>query len=313
MKKSLYSLIALGLFVSLISCDSLRQEVNPDRLNREAAKLVVTCFLSPQDTVLAVKVARSQPVLGENNGFFNTEIDVLNATVLLSEGNQSVTLRYDVRLGYYQAAITQLPVIAGRTYTLVVQTPAGERAEASCTVPESVALNEIVLDSAVTNDFGRSTKQYYARLHWRDPAGKPNFYQLAGDNGFTQLVRYQPSPNAPPRDTLFQLRSSWSFDNGSTTTDLGRDGQDLVSERGRLAMFNYFVNGIQQLSRPVGQVNGYLLNVDENYFRYQDAVARQSQVSGNPFAEPVPVPSNIQGALGCFGAYNRSTLTTILK
>lgn len=313
-KKSFFPTLSVCLIFWLMGCDSLRREVDPDRLNREAAKLVVTCFLSPQDTVLAVKVSRSQPVLEENTGFSYAGINVPDATVMLSEGGRSVTLRYDARLGYYQAAISQLPVVVGRTYTLAVQTPTGERAEANCTVPESIALNEIVLDSAIANDFGLTVKRYYARLRWRDPAGKPNFYQLVGDNEYTQRSWYQPSPNTPIRDTLYQLRGNWLFDNGSTSTDIGRDGQELVSVRGRLAMFYTFINGQQELSsRPVGQLNAYLLHVDENYYRYYDAVERQSQVSGNPFAEPVPVPSNIQGALGCFGAYNRSTLTMTLK
>jgi hypothetical protein len=311
MNKSLYLLTALCLFFSLVSCDSLRQEVNPDRLNREAAKLVVTCFLSPQDTVLAAKVARSETVLGESTGYFNAGVNVSDAIVTLSEGGRSVALRYDAKLGYYRATISQLPIVAGQTYSLVVQTPAGERAEASCTVPESVALNEIVIDSAVTNDFGLSTKRYYARLRWRDPVGRPNFYQLAGDNAYRTY--YQPIPNAPSRDTLLTTRQSWNFTNGSTSTDVGRDGQDLLSVRGQLAMQLSWVNGIQLPSKPVGQINAYLLNVDQAYYQYQDAVERQSQVLGNPFAEPVPIPTNIQGALGCFGAYNRSALTMELK
>ena len=312
-KKPFSPTLLVCLIFWLMGCDSLRQEVEPDRLNREAAKLVVTCFLSPQDTVLAVKVSRSQPVLGETNGFSYAGINVPDATVLLSEGGRSATLRYDARLGYYQAAISQLPVIVGRTYTLAVQTPAGERAEASCTVPESITLNEIVLDSSITNDFGLTTKQYYARLRWRDPVGKPNFYQLMGDNEYTQRSRYQPSPNTPVRDTLYQLRGNWFFDNGSTSTDIGRDGQELVSVRGRLAMTYEWTNGNQLINRPVGQLNAHLLHVDESYYRYYDAVERQAQVLGNPFAEPVPIPTNIQGAFGCFAGYNRSTLTVVLK
>ena len=313
MKKLLYLPVALCFFFSLTSCESLRQEVNPDRLNRESAKLVVTCFLSPQDTVLAAKIARSETVLGESTGNFNAGANVSDAIVTLSEGGRSVTLRYDAKLGHYQAAISQLPIVAGRTYSIAVQTPAGERAEASCTVPEFVVLKYIMLDSAITNDFGRSMKRYYARLRWLDPAGKPNFYQFMGDNEYTYTTSYRPDPNLPWRDTLFTTRQNWYFTNGSTNTDFGRDGQDLESARGQLAMQLSFTNGQQDSSRPVGQLNAHLLNVDENYYRYQDAVERQSQVLGNPFAEPVPIPSNIQGALGCFGAYNRSTITMTLK
>jgi len=306
------SLFILGL-IAFSGCDSLRQEVNPDRLNREAAKLVVTCFLSPQDTVLAVKVTRSQPVLGVSTSFSYQGVDVTNATVTLAEGSRTATLHYDGKLGYYRAPVSLLPIVAGRTYSISVQTPAGEQATASTFIPELVPLTDILLDSAITNEYGRATKQYYVRLRWRDPAGKPNFYQIMGDNEHTYTNQYRPSPSAPVRDTTVTSRGKWFFNNSSTTTDIGRDGQELVSARGRLSTVYSFTNGKQDLSRPVGKLNAYLLNVDEAYFRYYDAVERQNQLGDNPFAEPVPVPTNILGGLGCFAGYNRSSLTIELK
>ena len=313
-KLGAFSLLAFAL-IYLSGCDSLRQEVDPDRLNRESAKLVVNCFLSPQDTVLAVKITRSQPVLGETVGFSYAGNSVNDATVTLSEGSRSATLKFDYRKGYYQAAISQLPIVTGRTYSIVVHTPAGERAEASCTVPELILLNDILIDTVETREYGLATKKYQARLRWRDPAGKPNYYQLAGDNEYIYQSQYWSSstPKIPPRDTLYKSQGNWHFDKESTSTDQGRDGQDLVSVRGRLAIGYSWTNGKQTPSRPVGRLNAYLLNVDENYYRYYDAIERQSRVIDNPFAEPVPVPSNIQGGLGCFSAYNRSTLTMTLK
>jgi hypothetical protein len=88
----------------------------------------------------------------------------------------------------------------------------------------------------------------------------------------------------------------------------------MASTQARLPPFSYTrINGVWVSTPPSGRLDGYLLNVDENYYRYHDGVARQDEVRDNPFAEPVPIPTNIQGGLGCFGAYNRSTLTLYLK
>ncbi|MBC7571767.1 MAG: DUF4249 family protein, partial [Spirosoma sp.] len=154
--------------------------------------------------------------------------------------------------------------------------------------------------------------EYYARLRWLDPAGEVNFYRVAGQNEYTYKTQIRSTPNGPVRDSLIRGQDSWVFNNGSTTTDLGRDGQELISSRGRLAMVYNFRNG-EQPSRPKGKLTAYLLNVDENYYRYHDEVARQSKVRNNPFAEPVLIQTNVRGGLGCFGAYNKSTLVIQLK
>lgn len=316
MLKSFYALSTA--VIVLTGCDSLKQEVEPKGIVREPEKLVVACFISPQDTVLAARISRSSPVLGVSSQY---NPDVSNATVTLSDGNRSVTLRttfdqngsYGFSKLYYRVPARELPIVVGKTYTLTVRVPDGRQVTATCTVPGPVALQELALDSAVLNEFGRSRKEYYARLRWRDPAGQVNFYRVAGDSEYTYTTQIRTSANAPVRDTLIRTRSSWFFNNGSTTTDLGRDGQEFVSGRGRLPIAYVWVNGQQQASRPTGQINAYLLNVDENYYRYHDAVERQNEVGGNPFAEPVPILGNIQGGLGCFGAYNRSALTVNLQ
>ncbi|AQG80766.1 DUF4249 domain-containing protein [Spirosoma montaniterrae] len=304
--------IVVGLL--LTGCDSLRQEVEPKGLTQEPEKLVVACFISPQDTVLAVRVSRSSPVLGTVN---SSQPDIPNATVTLSDGDRSVTLQraFNQQIGYlyYRATPTQLPIVVGRTYTLTVRVPDGRQVSATCTVPGPVALQSMTLDSAVVNEFGRTRKEYYARLRWRDPAGQVNYYRVAGNNEYVYTSRTGGSPNRPSRDTLIRQTGNWFFDNGSTTTDVGRDGQEFVSGRGRLSVAYIWQNGQQQVSRPTGRVNGYLLNVDENYYRYHDAVERQNRVGENPFAEPVLIPSNIQNGLGCFGAFNKSTLSVELK
>ncbi len=297
----------------LVGCNSLKQEVDPRGLGSEPEKIVVACFISPQDTVLAARIGRSSTILGPDN---RAVPDIPNAIVTMSDGTRSVVLKktIDEVLGYtyYRAKPEQLPVIVGKTYTLTISVPNGQTVTASCTVPGPVAPDDVLVDSTVTTNFGLTRTEYYARLRWLDPAGEVNFYRVAGQNEYIYKTQIRSTPNGPVRDSLIRGQDSWVFNNGSTTTDLGRDGQELISSRGRLAMVYNFRNG-EQPSRPKGKLTAYLLNVDENYYHYYDEVERQSKVRNNPFAEPVLIQTNIRGGLGCFGAYNESTLVTELK
>ena len=55
------------------------------------------------------------------------------------------------------------------------------------------------------------------------------------------------------------------------------------------------------------------MSVDQAYYQFQEAVIRQRRSRNNPFAEPVLIPSNIDGGLGCFAGYNNAILTKTLK
>ena len=319
-KTGAFSLLAFGVVV-LYGCDSLRQEVNPDRLNRESAKLVVNCFLSPQDTVLAVKVTRSLPVLGDGTGATAvTGTNVVDATVTISDGARSVSLKYDntqfprdAAQPFYSVDARQLPIVAGHTYKLTVRTPAGEIATSTCTVPGAVIMTGVSFDSLDENQFGRKFKRYFVRSRWTDPAGQINYYQVSGLFRFVRLCQNCPA-NQADREEFNYL--NFSDNTASLQTDRSSDGSSMISGRGFLG--GYFENGGnsspnfgRQYKKAIVTIN--LLNTDQAYYQYQDAIERQNQSGDNPFAEPVLIPTNVQGGLGCFAGYNRSTLTINLK
>jgi len=336
------ALFALLPFLSLFlfSCDSLRNEVDPNRLNKEAAKLVVTGFISPQDTVLAVQVNRSVPVLGQSNAIR----DVANATVTIRDGSQSVTLRYAVNynrqnVNLYWASARSFPIVAGKTYTLTVETPNGQKATGQCTVPARAPIPELQLDSAVVSrgfaSFGTNgrqdvyTKEYTVRARWFDIGGQRNYYRVAG------LFQYQATPPASStavNPVIIQTVSfNANFSNSGTVADSpSTDGGLLTS---RESVFyrpnqNFIVSGPTgttvtsqadasqlQLGKLLrfGVLTISLLHTDEMYYRYHDAISRQQDTGDNPFAEPVQIPTNISDGLGCFAGYNRSVVVLRVK
>ncbi|GAB3559651.1 hypothetical protein GCM10027577_52470 [Spirosoma fluminis] len=269
------------------------------------------CFLSPQDTVLAVKVSRSQTVLSDSS---NTSAydNIPGAVVTLSEGGRTVALYTQTNKisssDYYRVAASRFPIIAGRTYKLVVQTAGGERAESSCTIPASVKLESLDFDSTIVNQIIRQQRRYFVRAHWQDPAAETNFYQLAG------TFQYVTSkPDTTRRVEFRTLR--FDTNTSSLQTDDNSQGSKMASERA-------FINSRTPNTNASGSFLGNfksakvvvgLLSTDRAYYNYQYAVGRQAQASGNPFAEPVLIPSNIQGGLGCFAGYNKSTVVLTLK
>jgi hypothetical protein len=304
MKKYLGVLFGL---MGLLACDSLKQEVNPAGIDAGVEKLVVVCFISPQDTVLTAEVALSYPVLGEVN---RAGYRVNNATITLSEGDRDIVLeRRDGKYPgqyYYGADPKKFPIETGHTYRLTVQIPDGRKVEAVCQVPKALVARDIVLDSIQVVEKGLSGNDYFVRLRWQDPAGEPNYYRYAG------VFKYLPVgfsfPNAP--------KPSWSSnfidfrqdnDERELVDDQQHDGEMLSSSRG---FIRFYGNDPVPLSQRVEQLECEidLLHTDANYYRYHQAIQRKEQVRGNPFAEPVLVPTNISGGLGCFGAYNRSRI-----
>lgn len=304
----LHSLFVVSLFL-LISCDSLRNEVDPSQLTREPAKLVVTCFLSPQDLVLAAKITQTLTVLHPSQGAAGVN-PVVNATVKLSEGNKSVFLQYDASLDVYRADSKKLAVLAGRTYTLTVQIPKRPPLTSTCTVPEVVKLAGAVFDSITEEQSGRQYRRYFVRARWQDPAGKPNFYQVTG------LFRSVPGCSSCESNSGGQTVEAVSYvsfepGEGNVLRDAAMQGRMMTSEPGYVSSVP--IDNKQptpfkrQYKRALVILN--LLNTDQFYYAYQNGIRQQAETAGNPFAEPVPIPSNIKGALGCFGAYNRSTLS----
>lgn len=306
------TLVAYYLFI-VSGCETLRNEVSPGQFSGAKPTLVVTCFLSPQDLVLAAKVSRTRPVF-ESQPTTVPNSDIIDATVRLSQGSRSVQLRYDAALGFYRADVKALPIVAGNTYQLSVRTPAKEQATSTCTIPMPVTLTGTTFDSLTDSQSGKASTRYFVRARWRDPAGQANYYQVTGLFRYVKnYTKDNRSATLPPKEEVSTLQ--FDTNEGTLMNDEIKEGSAMVSQPA------YLIGPATSTPQRSGFRTQYkvavvilnLLHTSTAYYQYQDAIIRQAQVAGNPFAEPVSVPSNIQGALGCFGAYNRSTVAVRLK
>lgn len=294
----------------LSGCAGLKEEVDPYRLLGKEKKLVVNGLISPQDQVLMVKIDYPRSIVdGDTTDTWSSAdyAEIANSVVTLSTSGKTVRLDYDG--DSFSISASRLPVIAGNTYQLRIQTPAGKQLAASCVVPYAVKTMRVRFDSVATLQNGTTLKRYFVTSHWTKPAVTPGYYQLAG------LFRYTPGCPTCARGAApaSERTNAIQFDDLDET---------LLENKGAAAagfdsMPAYLVDqgkspeqaatGPFRTIYKAATVSVDLFSVDENYFLYQSAAVQQIKTKGNPFAEPVSLPSNISGGLGCFGAYNKST------
>lgn len=304
-------LSGLLVWVGLAGCGSLRNEVSPDQLGLASAKLVIHGFLSPQDTTLAIKVSQSRTVTGDSLSSALTDGNITDAVVTLTDGSRSVRLRYKANgATYYSAPATQLPILPGHTYQLTVVTADGQQARSQCTIPAPVRLSAVVIDSLTETQGRGQVRRYFARARWQDPAGPGNYYQVAGA---FQVVTGTSATTG--KNTVVYNNLGFDDDNRGLSADTDADGGSLVSGRaflGNIPLDGATPKGFRQQYRG-SRLRVELYSVEASYYQYRSAVIRQGRVRNNPFAEPVLIPSNIGGGLGCFAGYNQSAIETVVN
>jgi hypothetical protein len=294
MQKSAFLYLALGLL--LAACE---KEVAGIKLPESDAKLVVQCFISPQDDYLTAFVSRSVPVLGPANP---ADIQVQDATVALSDGVRSVRLSYDASQSAYihrhRADGEPFNVVPGKVYSLRVTTPQGEVVTAACTVPAAPPAT-IVVSADSARDDNKNRYYYRMRVIWPDPPDQVNYYRVDGYADATTEQTYDGEPTAG-----IIVPAEWEA--SAFIRDEGRDGVLMVSPWG---------NCRDNTNKPFLRCLLYasVLHTDEHYYRYHHSVRRARQSQDNPFAEPVLVYSNTEGGLGIFAAFTQTTSVVQIK
>lgn len=317
-------LLSLFIAASLVGCTNLRTEIDPDDLPGEPEKLVVYGYISPQDTVLSVRVGRSKPVLGD--GAEAVPFNITNATVLMSNGSQSVPLIYTASDQIYRAKASALPIRTGQTYRLTVSTPDGKRVTAQATVPKPIPIQSIRLDSSIVEVTSAWRKVYLATISWQDPDGEDNYYRYGGTFDWNPNAAYpidgQPKPTATValRAVTFQRENT----TGNLLSDDNADGSVLNSQSTNeivnISVPDNVANPQAQAAQirlsslyPGARLTAQLLHLEKLYYQYANAVINQRRNRDNPFAEPVFIPTNIEGGLGCFVGYNRTEKVLLFR
>lgn len=311
MNRHIIYILITGIW--LLSCE---KEVKNIKLPNSDPKLVITGFISPQDTVIRVNVNKSVPVFGKPV----PPEDLSGCLVELSDGTRTVGLAYtpkqtnipdpypfpyhfptDDRSGAdFTLKATGFPIQPGVTYFLKVSTPEGLQATSTCTVPplQNYSL-EWQIDTVRDVNAPPGYKNYELMMQWQDAPGTPNFYRIHADIIRMEIIDGQSYP--------YQQSAYW--EERPFFTDSQKDGEKFTSDKGTI--WSYRMVNQPSDGNTESDLYVYLLDTDKNYYDYHESLDKYE--GDNPFAEPVLIYSNISGGLGIFAAYNRTTVAVDLK
>jgi hypothetical protein len=337
MKKYSLLLVFIMTVSVLTSCETVLENVVVPYEDR----LVINSFISPQDTLIEVIVSKTKPVTGvetsKNNNNQNYSYDILQgATVEISDGQRKANLVYKeilnpnrlvydpktgkqtvaTRPGYFLST-KEFPIIAGKTYTLVVSAPNLPTATATCTIPQKSLVNQqdlevvyIGVDSVanggtyINNQLVATSyalnKRYIVKI--KDNPSEENFYAVAY---YSQKVE-QSKGNDGKLYTTPPLNLQEPF--SDIVSDYRKNGSVLEFVPLRINVGNTSNNNPNS-KVILHKVSCFVAITDKTYYLYNKSVGNSNGIyNDNPFAEPVLTYSNINGGLGAFGGYNMTKI-----
>lgn len=278
MKKTiLYILLFFSLFYSCTKEAKIKLPPQED-------KLVVTSFISPNDTVIVVTVRNSIPKFNWVGIWGPQYSNLTDATVYISDGTTQIKVPFDQSNGMYLTSTKNFPIVSGKTYYLDVSTPDGKKASGETSVPEGVLqLTKFEVEVANSNpdhikfntlisiaDLPETTYitgAFDVVSSWDTTAAQPSNYMYTESNYFSASDEFQ----------------SYSEYLKSKQTELYDAGY-----------YRYIAMGVT------------LLNSDKHFYLYHKTIRVAPGSGDNPFSDPVMVYTNINGGFGCFGSYTRN-------
>ncbi len=297
MKRLNYLIIVL---IVLSSCQTVVDIERPDF----SEDLVLNSILNP-DSILVVELSESIDVLDDNEW-----IQIQNGSVMIYENEELLDELIHEKNGIYILP-DYFPKL-GASYRIVASSPNHDPVEATTLLPETAGtITSLSVDSVeLVGEFGNS-KEYRIEFEFDDPSGE-NYYEivsyaivvdnyyieddLIADTSYSRL--YSLMPEDQSIEDFQEYDDSWVID-------------DKLFD-GRTKKIRFTADGYE-FSNRVLQLDFYLRHVTKDYYEYTRSKTLQEWIGGDPFAEPVPVFSNIENGFGIFAAYSQSKTSINLK
>ncbi|MBU0489034.1 MAG: DUF4249 domain-containing protein [Bacteroidetes bacterium] len=283
-----YVFIILAL-AGLFSCEDVVENV---KIPESKEKLVVQCFISPQDTVISVWVSMSVPIYNSNQNPFEGRL-LPDAIVTISCDGAFAAIPYNHDASNYQLPASTFPIVAGKEYHLTV-TRGSKEVSADCIVP--VEPNTSLVVNSVDTAVGEYKDQIWYNVSFTDRVGTRDYYRLAG---------WKESVYSYCWDSIFWQHDTvieeLYIDNGTLFfSDRQTDGGSF-----RVKLTGYFdVFNESEISGKKTHI--CLLTTDRGYYLYHTSVMNFQ--GDNPFQEPSLVYTNVVDGLGVFAGYNQYSI-----
>src|SRR5688500_16278912 len=106
--------------VTMMQLSCIREVKDIDLPQPDQVKLVVGCFISPQDSVISATITKSHSPYG----FFDTGYPVVqDARVELSDGVENESFTFSTKDSLYLLAPQKIKITGGKQYFLTVEAP----------------------------------------------------------------------------------------------------------------------------------------------------------------------------------------------
>ncbi|WAC12994.1 DUF4249 domain-containing protein [Dyadobacter pollutisoli] len=298
----------LMFVVLLTSCDSLVGIVDQDKLPEIQSKLVVESYISPQSPTIEVKVTESLPLYGEDK---IDPVYIKNAVVTISGEAGRLTIPYNDSTLSYLIDSSAFGIESGKTYELTVS---DERrsVKARTRVPDKIVLLKSYRIDTVPGEFDPLLAAR-VRFSWDDIKGETNFYSMRG-YATTEETTFIYDPVTLKSSLGRQQRQTPFYDYLKEIvifSDINQDGITLTSPESTFSLpmdYKGTYIGSDGKEYPIdtdpkiAEIHVEILHLNESYYKFYQTL-RDSDHKNNPFAEPLLIYNNIEGGLGCFGAY----------
>ncbi len=250
------------------------------------SKLALSCFISPQDTVIRAYVARSIPIFSLNNGNLSPFQPFDGATVVLSGNSTSIQLIFNQTTFMYEVPASAFPIVAGNTYSISVSAPQYQTLQAQTTVPLTApsdfsATSVINIDSINYPGYPLITAEIDHQF--TDVSGVTNYYMI------NATMEINDTSSSIPTQHLDLARSLGDDNN--------RDGQLI---RGGISVnTNIYYDAIG--------IRIFLTTSDFDYYEFHRTIFNGSN-NGDPFSEPALVHSNVTNGYGIFSGIQTTSI-----
>jgi len=248
------------------------------KLPASEKKLVVTCFINPDDALLRVALHSSAHKFS-NNTYENDVIE--DGTVWLHSADKSVEITFDKNYYAYVIGSDEFPVLAGQTYSLIASAPGFPTVKAATSIP----LHKFSITDFKMNVVSK-TDTYVEVYYSFGVADLPGTTYAALHQQVAEVS--EDSSNFYPSTSMFLRRSADFHDDAyQTKTHYYSKTQNdqIIYERGLQGI--YFT----------------ALNCSREFYLYNRSLQQTRELEENPFTEPIMIFSNIENGLGCFGGY----------
>lgn len=291
------------LSLSFVSCEKILDIDIPETDKH----LVINSFVKP-DSLLVLNVSKSMSVLDDGDIPYPDDV-----VIKLYEDNNFIENLKSVGNGNFTSSVI---LNQERSYKIVADYPGLPGISADCNFPEKVLIKSVdtsTVEISNSDPYGEYKQtQLNLKIKISDPEKDDNYYMLAisidqpvydynkpDTTGTPVIIGYEPQ-------YIWFEGSEFIFDYdyftisgifGQTFTDGIFNGKDFSIDVG------IDISNMSETS-STPKIKVVLLSLSKELYTYIDSFNKSNSVSGNPFAQPVQIYTNIKNGLGIFGSYN---------